>query len=101
MTDQELLQGIARIAKDAGEEILAVYNDDAPLDVSLKEDNSPLTLADSKAHKVIVAGLKQAVFSAATRLFALSRWFGANRTKASAPNATTPRTRTMRICWSI
>jgi len=59
MTDQELLQGIARIAQNAGEEILAVYHDDAPLDVSLKEDDSPLTLADSKANAVIVAGLKQ------------------------------------------
>jgi 3'(2'), 5'-bisphosphate nucleotidase len=59
MTDQELLQGIARIAQDAGEEILAVYNDDAPLDISLKEDDSPLTLADSRANAVIVAGLKR------------------------------------------
>jgi len=59
MTDQELLQGMARIAQDAGDEILAVYNDDAPLDIALKDDNSPLTLADSKANAVIVAGLKQ------------------------------------------
>lgn len=58
MTDKALLDGIVRIAQDAGEEILSVYHDEAPLDISLKDDNSPLTLADSKANAVIVAGLQ-------------------------------------------
>ena len=59
MADDVLIQEILRIAHQAGEEILEVYNDDAPLDVSLKEDDSPLTLADSRANAVIVAGLKE------------------------------------------
>ncbi len=58
MADEVLIQEILRIAQDAGEEILDVYNDDAPLDISLKEDDSPLTLADSRANAIIVAGLK-------------------------------------------
>lgn len=58
MADEILIHEILRIAQEAGEEILEVYNDDAPLDISLKEDDSPLTLADSRANEVIVAGLK-------------------------------------------
>lgn len=41
----------------AGLEILKVY--DTAFDVEQKKDNSPLTLADQKAHEVIVAGLSQ------------------------------------------
>ncbi|MDY7038373.1 MAG: 3'(2'),5'-bisphosphate nucleotidase CysQ [Thermodesulfobacteriota bacterium] len=38
-------------AKKAGEAILAVYEGD--IDVTYKEDSSPLTLADERAHRVI------------------------------------------------
>lgn len=41
----------------AGEEILKVYDEEAP-DVEFKSDNSPLTKADKNAHLAIVEGLK-------------------------------------------
>jgi len=42
----------------AGEEILKVYDEEAP-DVEFKSDNSPLTKADKNAHLAIVEGLKK------------------------------------------
>ena len=39
-------------AKRAGDEILEVYLGD--IDVTYKEDNSPLTLADKRAHRAIL-----------------------------------------------
>ncbi|OOQ59865.1 3'(2'),5'-bisphosphate nucleotidase [Mucilaginibacter pedocola] len=46
------------IAKEAGEAILKVYHA-GPAEVTLKEDNSPLTLADKASNEVIVSGLRQ------------------------------------------
>ncbi|MEG2594434.1 MAG: 3'(2'),5'-bisphosphate nucleotidase CysQ [Bacteroides sp.] len=44
----------------AGAEILSIYNDPASdFEVERKADNSPLTIADRKAHEVIVAMLSQ------------------------------------------
>jgi len=43
-------------AVDAGKTILDIYHTDFM--VSLKDDNSPLTLADQRAHKIIVRYLK-------------------------------------------
>ena len=45
------------IAEEAGRHILAVYERD--FSVQEKEDGSPLTEADSAAHRVIVEGLRQ------------------------------------------
>ena len=42
-------------AKKAGDEILEVYH--GKIDVTYKEDNSPLTLADERAHRTIVKNL--------------------------------------------
>jgi len=42
----------------AGNEILKVYNTD-DFEIKIKSDNSPLTLADQKAHKIIVDILKE------------------------------------------
>ncbi len=54
------IKTISAIARKAGEEILSIYNDaDFSKVVNFKEDNSPLTLADKAAHKVIVAGLEK------------------------------------------
>ena len=41
----------------AGEAILDVYNAAGDIEVVSKEDNSPLTIADQQAHKVIAEGL--------------------------------------------
>jgi 3'(2'), 5'-bisphosphate nucleotidase len=52
------IKEIVNIAVRAGEAILGVYNGTA-VEVVLKEDNSPLTIADSLSHQVIVEGLTQ------------------------------------------
>lgn len=59
MTDyvnQNLLDSIEKLAREAGAEIMAIYSQD--FSIAEKEDKSPLTEADSAAHKLIVAGLK-------------------------------------------
>lgn len=47
---------IAALARRAGEEILQVYSQ--PFDVTRKEDHSPLTQADLRAHNVILRKLR-------------------------------------------
>lgn len=47
-------------AKEAGEAILTIYNDESKFDVvDFKADDSPLTLADQASHNVIVKHLEQ------------------------------------------
>lgn len=60
MTENELLQVASKVAEAAGVEILDVYHASGDIDVTVKNDNSPLTLADQKAHRVIIAGLGKA-----------------------------------------
>jgi 3'(2'), 5'-bisphosphate nucleotidase len=52
------LDEVLSIAKNAGAAILEIYND-APekMNVRYKDDQSPLTLADSASHQVITSGL--------------------------------------------
>lgn len=52
-----LLPAVSALARRAGAEILDVYRQ--PFDVSNKADRSPLTLADLRAHEVIVQGLNE------------------------------------------
>jgi 3'(2'), 5'-bisphosphate nucleotidase len=59
MNLKELIEPLKRICTDAGEEIMQVYASFGPNEVEYKADNSPLTLADKKAHNIIVAGLKK------------------------------------------
>lgn len=54
MTDQLLLD-VLEISRRAGNEILDVYND--AFDVETKGDGSPLTMADQRAHNLIVKEL--------------------------------------------
>lgn len=56
-TEQELLR-LNEIAVAAGAEILDVYNSADQPDVTLKDDNSPLTDADRRAHRLIVSRLQ-------------------------------------------
>ena len=48
------LEALKEIAVAAGQEILAVYNQEGVINVTLKDDNSPLTEADRRAHRLIV-----------------------------------------------
>lgn len=50
-----MLEALRTLARDAGRAILAHY--DGPVAVEEKADRSPLTLADTAAHAVIVEGL--------------------------------------------
>ncbi len=57
LTDKRhLLDTVARLARDAGRAILEVYGTD--FTVTLKDDRSPLTEADKRAHTIIDAGLR-------------------------------------------
>ena len=52
-----LLPQLSRIAREAGEVILSIYNRSAPLAVEHKSDTSPLTEADLAAHELIQSSL--------------------------------------------
>ena len=54
---QKLLEDVLKIAVEAGEKILEVYNSDFA--VTHKDDNSPLTAADLAAHRHISESLGQ------------------------------------------
>ena len=54
MLDLQLLNAVNEIAIAAGSEILDVYNSEQAIDVSKKQDDSPLTDADRRAHFLIV-----------------------------------------------
>jgi 3'(2'), 5'-bisphosphate nucleotidase len=51
-----IAEGIRKLAKDAGETILRIYQQSDP-EVRYKADASPVTLADLEASKLILAGL--------------------------------------------
>jgi len=55
LPDSEWLEAVIDIARRAGREILDVYGTD--FETSTKADDSPLTQADLRAHRLIVAGL--------------------------------------------
>ena len=55
-SDPALLEDVRKIAATAGEAIMDVYGSEFA--VEFKDDQSPLTEADRRAHEVIVAGLQ-------------------------------------------
>jgi 3'(2'), 5'-bisphosphate nucleotidase len=57
MLNQINIQDIVTIAKEAGNAIMQVYEQD--FEVEYKQDSSPLTLADKKANDIIEDGLNQ------------------------------------------
>lgn len=54
----DLINSVKEISKDAGAAILEVYNRDGKIEVTNKNDNSPLTEADLAAHHIINSALK-------------------------------------------
>lgn len=50
---------LMEIARTAGEAIMRIYADEQSANVEFKLDQSPVTLADKDAHKVLVAGLNE------------------------------------------
>ena len=59
MLELNLARMVAKIAKKAGDAILNVYNEKDDFEIQLKSDDSPLTIADNAANKVICEGLEQ------------------------------------------
>ena len=57
---KRLLEDVCKIAKDAGDAILTVY--DSEFNVEQKDDKSPLTEADKRSHEVIDRALKLTSF---------------------------------------
>ena len=53
----ELLTELREVARDAGTEIMKIY--ESSIDVNFKHDGSPVTLADEAAEKVILSRLKK------------------------------------------
>ncbi len=54
-----------RLAVQAGEAIMEIYEDEEKTDISYKQDHSPLTAADRASNAIIVEGLKAAFPDAA------------------------------------
>ena len=53
--EQKYVMAAIDAALKAGEKILSIYNDPASdFEIERKADNSPLTIADRKAHEAIV-----------------------------------------------
>jgi len=59
MWKETQLNALLRIGISAGKEILSVYNQAGEIDVTIKDDSSPLTEADRLAHQLIVAELRK------------------------------------------
>ncbi|MGH8267287.1 MAG: 3'(2'),5'-bisphosphate nucleotidase CysQ, partial [Steroidobacteraceae bacterium] len=57
MPPRTLLERVTKIARQAGSEILEVYASGAPA-TTAKADDSPLTAADLRSHRLIVAALR-------------------------------------------
>lgn len=56
MTQSDLLANVVKLAQRAGDAILSVYGEQ--FEVTHKTDQSPLTLADLRAHEIISQGLR-------------------------------------------
>ena len=54
---EEIIQGVVALTRQAGSAIMEVYKTD--FDIKIKDDNSPVTAADTKANAIITEGLKE------------------------------------------
>jgi 3'(2'), 5'-bisphosphate nucleotidase len=59
MNYQTLSKAVITISQQAGEAILEIYDRDEDLDITTKENDSPLTEADLAAHRIIVDSLRE------------------------------------------
>ena len=56
---KEIVEKIKKIAVEAGDVIMEVYQDEASFGITQKDDDSPLTIADQRSNEVICRGLNQ------------------------------------------
>ena len=54
-----LVKAVIDIAKDAGAAIQEIYEKSAGIEIEKKSDNSPLTIADRTANKIICDALEK------------------------------------------
>ena len=54
---EEIIQGVVALTRQAGSAIMEVYKTD--FDIKIKDDNSPVTAADTKANAIVSEGLKE------------------------------------------
>lgn len=59
MNFQHLIDQLLPIAEQAGKAILEVYHSASDIEITSKDDNSPLTRADQASNEVICAGLEK------------------------------------------
>lgn len=59
MSYKSLIEELKKIAVAAGQVILDVYNNSEDVEITKKDDNSPLTIADRKANTLICEGLEK------------------------------------------
>ncbi|MDU5729105.1 MAG: 3'(2'),5'-bisphosphate nucleotidase CysQ [Citrobacter freundii] len=52
-----MLEHVCQLARNAGDAIMQVYDGIKPMEITSKQDDSPVTAADIAAHKVILEGL--------------------------------------------
>jgi len=57
MNIEKLLPQVVQIARDAGAAIIEIYKKASDIDIQSKADDSPLTIADTTANKIICDGL--------------------------------------------
>ncbi|MCO5236911.1 MAG: 3'(2'),5'-bisphosphate nucleotidase CysQ [Chitinophagaceae bacterium] len=56
--DRALIEKILPVAQQAGEAIMEVYHSEGRIHVAVKDDRTPLTIADKAAHTIIAKGLR-------------------------------------------
>ncbi len=59
MNLETILPDVIKIAKEAGDAILHIYEHSKDIGIQSKSDDSPLTVADTTANKIICDGLEQ------------------------------------------
>lgn len=53
-----MLEHVCQLARNAGDAIMQVYDGIKPIEITNKQDDSPVTAADIAAHAVILEGLQ-------------------------------------------
>ncbi len=53
-----MLEHVCQLARNAGDAIMQVYDGIKPMEITSKQDDSPVTAADLAAHTVILEGLQ-------------------------------------------
>jgi 3'(2'), 5'-bisphosphate nucleotidase len=57
MVGADLSVAVTRLAREAGRATMTYYDGGIPAGIRLKEDSSPVTLADEEAHEILLDGL--------------------------------------------